>query len=192
MASATMSKENGGTMTDPFAMKRARFAEIARLHQPLLFRVAMNLTHGNETFAADLVQDALVNGYKAFLAGTIDESANIKAWLIRTVTNGFLHENRRKRTNDTAIEDDAQYADETMRPDTLIAEALLDGPLEAAVSELPEHHKLCVVLVDIEGLDYAEAASILQVPIGTVRSRLARARLALHDKLVEYGRSKGY
>lgn len=180
------------TAEERLVHKRKAFAKIAREHEAILFRIAMQLTRGNENFAADIVQDALVNGYRAFLAGTIDETSNLRAWLIRTVTNGFLHENRRKRTGDTFLNDDIDVADHALRPDEVLVQGVLDGPLEQALDELPEHQKHCVLLVDIEGMDYAEAAATLEIPIGTVRSRLARARLALHEKLVDYGRSKGY
>lgn len=73
----------------------------------------------------------------------------------------------------------------------LLAETL-DEELEAALASLPEAMRLCVVLVDMEGQDYAEAAKTLGVPIGTVRSRLSRARLQLQDLLRDYGRRKRF
>lgn len=176
------------------AEKRQRFGEIARLHASTLLRIAMNYSKGNEALAQDLVQDTLVNGYRAYLDGGFQEGTNAKAWLARILTNLFLNDYRRRKKWDSNqdIEEGADLASPpNYEPDHSLLEQILDGPIEEALGRLPEHQRVCVVLVDIEGLDYSEAATILNCPIGTVRSRLARARTALYDDLVEYGRSRG-
>ncbi|MFI5385437.1 MAG: sigma-70 family RNA polymerase sigma factor [Fimbriimonadales bacterium] len=176
------------------AEKRLRFGEIARGHQSTLLRIARNYCRNNDALAQDLVQDALVNGYRAYLDGGFREGTNVKAWLVRILTNLFLNDYRRRKKWDagTDIEEgDGIAAGPGYEPDRLLFEQILDGPIEEALGRLPEHQRMCVTLVDIEGMDYAEAAAILDCPVGTVRSRLARGRTALYEDLVEYGRSRG-
>lgn len=186
--------------TDSVSEKRERFAKLAREHQPLLTRIAMKFANGAESRAADYVQDTFVNAYGAFLRDEFRPESNAKAWLVRILTNVFLNENRRRTRWEAPVSVDDEEsvpehkltANAADRPDARVTEHVLDGPIEVALASLPEAQRACVILVDIEGLDYAEAAEVLQVPIGTIRSRLARARLALHDRLVDYARSKGY
>ncbi len=176
------------------AERRQRFGDIAHQHQSTLLRIARNYCQGNEALAQDLVQDALVNGYRAYLEGGFQDGTNARAWLVRILTNLFLNDFRRRKKWDSNkdIEEGADLAaSPDYEPDRAILEQILDGPIEEALGRLPEHQRMCVTLVDIEGLDYAEAAAILDCPIGTVRSRLARGRTALYEDLVDYGRSKG-
>ena len=176
------------------AEKRQRFGDLARQHQSTLLRIARNYCQGNDALAQDLVQDALVNGYKAYLDDGFRDGTNAKAWLVRILTNLFLNDYRRRKKWDAGkdLEDGAELAGaSSYEPDHALLEQILDGPIEQALQRLPDQQRMCVVLVDIEGLDYAEAATILDCPIGTVRSRLARGRTALYDDLVDYGRARG-
>jgi RNA polymerase sigma-70 factor (ECF subfamily) len=176
------------------AEKRDRFASIARQYQSTLLRIARNYCQGNDALAQDLVQDALVNGYKAYLDDGFQEGTNARAWLVRILTNLFLNDYRRRKKweANTDIEEGANLADDSIyEPDRVLLDQILDGPIEQALGRLPDQQKMCVVLVDIEGLDYSEAAAILNCPIGTVRSRLARGRTALYEDLVDYGRARG-
>ena len=176
------------------AEKRQRFGEMARQHQSTLLRIARNYCQANDALAQDLVQDALVNGYKAYLDGGFKDGTNAKAWLVRILTNLFLNDYRRRKKWDSNkdLEDGGDLAGPTSgEPDKAVLEQILDGPIEQALGRLPEQQRMCVVLVDIEGLDYSEAASVLECPVGTIRSRLARARAALYQDLVDYGRTRG-
>ena len=176
------------------AQKRQRFGDLARQHQSTLLRIARNYCQGNDALAQDLVQDALVNGYKAYLGDGFKDGTNAKAWLVRILTNLFLNDYRRRKKWDSGkdIEEGADIAaSANYEADHALLEQILDGPIEEALSRLPEAQRMCVTLVDIEGLDYTEAATILDCPIGTVRSRLARGRTALYEDLVEYGRARG-
>jgi len=176
------------------AEKRERFGEIAHQHQSTLLRIARNYCQGNDALAQDLVQDALVNGYRAYLDGGFQEGTNAKAWLVRILTNGFLNDYRRRKKWDSNkdIEEGSDIAaPQTYEPDHGILDQILDGPIEEALARLPEAQRMCVTLVDIEGLDYNEAAMALGCPVGTIRSRLARGRTALYEDLVDYGRSRG-
>jgi RNA polymerase sigma-70 factor, ECF subfamily len=185
---------------DTIARKRDRFEALARQHQGLLLRIGRKLAGGDDARAQDYVQDTLVNAYEAYLDGSYEEGTNAKAWLVRILTNVFLNDNRRRKRRESGLDLDGELSDHSdlltapvcEQPDVQLFEGMIDGPIEAALASLPEHQRLCVVLVDVEGLDYAETAAALDVPIGTVRSRLARARMALHEKLVDYGRTRGY
>jgi RNA polymerase sigma-70 factor, ECF subfamily len=173
---------------------RQRFGDIAHQHQSTLLRIARNYCRGNDALAQDLVQDALVNGYKAYLDGGFKDGTNAKAWLVRILTNLFLNDYRRKKKWDANqdIEEGSEIvASSNYEPDHALLEQILDGPIEVALGRLPEQQRFCVVLVDIEGMDYSEAATVLGCPVGTIRSRLARGRTALYQDLVDYGRARG-
>jgi RNA polymerase sigma-70 factor, ECF subfamily len=173
---------------------RQRFGDIAHQHQSTLLRIARNYCRGNDALAQDLVQDALVNGYKAYLDGGFKDGTNAKAWLVRILTNLFLNDYRRKKkwdANQDIEEGSDIVASSNYEPDHALLEQILDGPIEEALGRLPEQQRFCVVLVDIEGMDYSEAATVLGCPVGTIRSRLARGRTALYQDLVDYGRARG-
>jgi len=184
------------------AGRRARFAKIAHENETPLMRTALRLCAGDMDRASDLVQDALVRGYQAFVDGGFLEGSNAKAWLLRILTNAFINDYRRKKRWDSGIDIDtltasgeagpeSTHAAPADQPGHILLEGLLDEELEMALKALSPLLRSCVVLVDIEGLEYAEAAQSLGIPIGTVRSRLARARMQLHDLLVEFGRRRG-
>jgi RNA polymerase sigma-70 factor (ECF subfamily) len=183
-------------------VRRNAFGVLARQQEANLLRAARRLCRGNEDQAQDLVQDALVRAYKAYSAGSYAESAATPwPWLLRILTNLFINDYNRRRKWDAGVDlDTLTSSGEAGPPEThaapcdmpglsLLAQTL-DEELEQALARLSEPLRLCVVLVDMEGLDYAEAAKSLNVPIGTVRSRLSRARLQLQDHLQDYGRRK--
>jgi RNA polymerase sigma-70 factor (ECF subfamily) len=195
------------------AERRHAFAAMARRCEGDLLRTARRLcgpAHGGEDRARDLVQDALVRAYEAFLDGQYVEGDDLtqaerrreRAWLLRTLTNGFINDYRRRRKWEAGVTVDevtaggttAPQADLRAAPSDTPGEALLasalDEPLERALLSLPEGMRLCIVLVEIEGLEYAEAAAAMGIPIGTVRSRLSRARLQLQAILEDYARER--
>lgn len=181
--------------------RRAAFGALVEQHEADLLRVARRLCQGKDDQAQDLVQDALVRAYQAYRAGQFAAGHNVRAWFVRILTNHFINEYRRdKRWNAGVNVDTLTAGGETGPPAThavpadtpgarLIAQTL-DEPLEQALAGLPDAMRLCVVLVDVEGWEYAEAAQMLNIPIGTVRSRLARARLQLQDLLADYARDR--
>lgn len=183
------------------AESRAAYSEVARGCQSDLIRAARRLCRGNDDMAQDLVQDALIRGYEAFLEGRFREGSNSRAWLIRILTNGFINSYRRSQRWDASIDVDtltssgdagpeSTHAPVSEIPGRQLVEETLDEPLELALNALPNGLRLCVILVDMEGLDYMEAASALQIPIGTVRSRLSRARMQLHEALKDYAKER--
>ncbi len=182
--------------------RRAVFAQIARRYEPDLMRLARRLCLGNPDRAEDLVQETLVRAYQAYAAGRFDDNATPRPWLARILTNVFINEHNRRHKWESPTDFDtltsqgeAGPAATQAAPDDIpgvrMLAQILDEELETALQQLSEPLRLCIVLVDIEGLDYAEAAASLGIPIGTVRSRLSRARMQLQDLLSDYARRKG-
>jgi RNA polymerase sigma-70 factor (ECF subfamily) len=183
--------------------RRSAFGALVRAHETSLLRTARRLCQGDEDRAQDLVQDALVRAYEAYAAGKFQAGLNVRAWFLRILTNLFINDYHRRRRQGPELDLETVTASGEIGPEATQAaaadipgESLLAGtleePLEKAMASLSEGLRLCVLLVDVEGLDYAEAASALNIPLGTVRSRLSRARFQLQSQLVEYGREHGY
>jgi len=172
--------------------QRAAFALLELRHRQSLLRSARRLCRGDDDRAQDFVQDALLRAYAAYAEGRFQPGGNTQAWLLRIVTNLFINDYRRRRKWEAgeALDASALRAAPDQRPDALLLAATLDEPIERALSSLSEKTRQCVVLVDIEGLDYAQAARSLGVPIGTVRSRLSRARRELQPLLHGYAQGR--
>jgi RNA polymerase sigma-70 factor (ECF subfamily) len=156
---------------------------------------------GDEDRAQDLMQDTLVRAYQAYLTGKF-QGDTLKPWLMRILTNLFINDYQRRKKFDANVDFDTLTASGETGPTQTHAAAddvpgarlmadTLDEELEHALHMLPDALRLCVVLVDMEGLEYVEAAKILNVPVGTIRSRLSRARMRLHDLLQDFARRKG-
>jgi len=199
------SKDNGrlslSSVNAPIEDKRKAYAEIAKQYQADLLLAARRLCKGNEDRAQDHVQDALIRGYQAFLDGRFLTGSNARAWLIRILTNSFINAYRRSQRWDAAIDVDtltsggeagpaSTHAPSDEIPGHSLVEQTLDDALEKALNSLSNGLRVCVILVDIEGLDYAEAAAALDIPVGTVRSRLSRARIQLHETLQEFAKDR--
>lgn len=145
----------------------------------------------------------LVRAYETYRAGKFREGLNVRAWFLRILTNLYINDYHRKKRHGTDIDlqtltasgevgPEATHAAPADVPGTRLLAETLDEDLERALATLSDGLRLCVLLVDIEGLGYVEAAEALDIPIGTVRSRLSRARFQLHAQLVEYGRAHGF
>ena len=159
--------------------------QVAESHGRFLYTVAHRLT-GNAEDARDLVQEVLLRvqrGLATYRPG------NLEGWLSRITTNVFLDDVRRRRRRPTDLlpaEDDLA---ERVLPASAGAEqayedATLSGDVQSALARLPEEFRVAVVLCDIAGLPYAEIAESLEVPVGTVRSRIHRGRALLREALV--------
>jgi len=183
----------------PTATWRNAYTKIIRENEPALLWSARRLCAGGfgEEAAQDLVQDALIQGYEAFVNGRFTPGTNARAWLTRILTNRFINTYRRdkrwnsgvdvdKLSSDGAAVPDALRVRADAQPDAVLLSKCLDEPLERALAALSDEMRACVILVDIEGTEYAQAAEILGIPIGTVRSRLSRARALLHTMLFDY------
>lgn len=160
---------------------------------PSVFGTALRLTRSREE-AEDLAQEAIVRAYEAW---DRFDGNNFKAWLLRIVTNLYINKYRQRQRGPqlTSLEDDRvtePVAGETEEPDRLVFDELLGAEVEAALARVPEDFRLAVVLSDIEGMSYQEIAEATGVPIGTVRSRLARGRAVLRQLLTDFALQEGY
>jgi len=169
------------------------FEEAALEHLDTLYGAALRLTR-DPSEAEDLVQDALVRAYR--FQHHFEMGTNLKAWLLRILTNTFINHYRRsvreRRVLDT--EEGTPVGDGVMSraamrgltDSTSVAqEGLLRNEILAALDSLPEDYRLMIVLADIEELSYKEIAEAVSVPIGTVMSRLHRARKLMQKQLIE-------
>lgn len=164
-----------------------------------LYNMAYRLTRNPED-AEDLIQETYFKAYKYY--DKFEEGTNLKAWLFRIMKNSFINGYRKKQNQPpasafSAIEDSFEniVQGETghiKNPEEEALEAVLDGDVQSAIDTLREDYRLVILLVDLEGFSYKEAAEILEVPVGTVMSRLYRGRRVLEKTLLAYARNHGY
>jgi len=158
---------------------RAALEELLRIHHDRLYALARRIT-GNDADAADATQEALI----AIVRGLprFDGRSSFGTWSYRVTANACLDELRRRRRRPLVDLPDerAERADSGVALDTTVADRLR---LDAALAALPEDFRVAVVLRDVCDLDYAEIAEVLELPPGTVRSRIARGRGRLADLL---------
>jgi RNA polymerase sigma-70 factor (ECF subfamily) len=166
------------------------FNTIVLDYQDSLFNIALRIL-GDPERAADATQEAFLSAFRGI---TSYRGGSFRAWLIRTVTNACYDELRRqKRRPTTPLEPEREagddmdsprwLADPNLSPEQQAEAAELERAIQHCVENLPVDFRVVVVLADIQGLDYAEVAASLRVPLGTIKSRLARARLHLRDCL---------
>lgn len=174
------------------------FSSLAQQFYPAALRVARQILL-SEDAAADAVQDALV---KANHAMSRFQDGNFRSWLLRIVTNTCYDQLRRQKRSKTVSLDERTEetnGELTFHIQPITPVHMADDPAMVAannetmqnllmtIDELSALHRTVVLLVDVQGYDYAEAAVLLQVPLGTVKSRLSRGRCALRDRLVAVG-----
>jgi RNA polymerase sigma-70 factor (ECF subfamily) len=180
---------------------QANFADDAMQYTKQLYAAAMRMTR-NPADAEDLVQETFLKAYRAydsFTAGT-----NLKAWLYRILTNTYINKYRKaaRRPDEVDlgnVEDLYLYrrigSEESVEASRTTEDRVLDGLVESdikkAVEALPENFRIPVLLADLEGLSYQEIADILEIPIGTVMSRLHRGRKAMQKALWEFASKRG-
>ncbi len=168
---------------DAFAAEALRFLEP-------LFATALRLTR-NRSDADDLVQDTFVKALR--FSGRFTPGTNLKAWLYTILHNAWR--NRRRDTARDPIEADSDRFDAVMAgpgalaeletPERVLLRETLDADLQAALDELPDAFRQAVWLRDVEEFSYAEIAAMLNVPIGTVMSRISRGRRQLFARLAK-------
>ncbi|MDB5228355.1 MAG: rpoE [Bacteroidota bacterium] len=167
-------------------------------HADALYNFAYHLTY-NEEDANDLVQDTFMKAFR--FIESYEKGTNAKAWLFKILKNGFINEYRRKakQPNKVDYEDIVAYqdADEEkggavfdLRED--IFDGMMGDEITGALNQLPIDFKTVILLCDIEGFTYEEISKIIDIPIGTVRSRLHRARNMLKESLKSYAEKMGY
>ena len=167
------------------------FARRCREETPHLLRLARRLTQGSDDPAQDLVQDTLIRAFEAFLRDDYTDQGNLRPYLMRILTNRFLS---LKRTDTWRAETSLDRLDTVLTETTehSLFVQTLDEPLERALASLPGGLLAAILLVDVEGLEYSEAAKALGIPLGTVRSRLFRARQLLHQSLLPCAHRHGW
>jgi RNA polymerase sigma-70 factor (ECF subfamily) len=159
-------------------------------YQDALFNTALRIL-GDEDQAADATQDAFLSAFRGLNSF---RGGSFKAWLLRTVTNACYDELRRKKRRPTTpLEPDTKDGDEIDSPRWLADPKLspeqeleadeLEHAIQHCLENLPVEFRTVVVMADIQGLDYVEVATTVRVPLGTIKSRLARARLRLRECL---------
>ncbi|MBI4476337.1 MAG: sigma-70 family RNA polymerase sigma factor [Acidobacteria bacterium] len=168
-------------------LARQAFEEEALALLDRLYGTALRLA-GNRADAEDLVQDTYLKAFR--FAERFEPGTNLKAWLFTILHNTHLNARRQVRRNpievdSAAVEQSAAAAPGRDDPEALVMRDVLDVDLKAALDALPEAFREAVWLRDVEEFSYAEIASMLEVPIGTVMSRISRGRRLLHDGLVE-------
>jgi RNA polymerase sigma-70 factor (ECF subfamily) len=169
-------------------------------HLDAMYNFALKLTSDQDD-AQDLVQDTCLKAYR--FIDSFEPGTYAKAWLFRILKNNFINDYRKKSRGPSKVEfewveQSISGEDEAAEPAyfaDLQAETvndMLGDEISAALQSLPVDFRMIIILCDLEEFSYEEMAKILDIPIGTVRSRLHRARALLKTKLVSYARNKGY
>ena len=170
------------------------FNSLVLAYQDILFNTALRIL-GDDDLAADATQDAFISAFRS-LNGF--RGGSFKAWLLRTVTNACYDELRRKKRRPTTpLEPDSADGDEMDTPRWLADPALtpeqsaeaveLEHAIQHCLENLPLEFRTVVIMADLQGLDYTEVAAATRAPLGTIKSRLARARLRLRECLQGFG-----
>jgi RNA polymerase sigma-70 factor (ECF subfamily) len=180
---------------------QAVFAEQAIEYMPALYSAALRMTR-NPADAEDLVQETYLRAYRGF--GGFETGTNLRAWLYRILTNTYINSYRAKQRRPDErqleeIEDLYLYrrlgaVEEAMASRSAedeLMDLFTDDEVKAALDALPEQFRIAVYLADVEGFSYKEIAEILEIPIGTVMSRLHRGRKAMQKELYEFAVERG-
>ncbi len=180
---------------------QATFAEQAMPLMSSLYAAAVRMTR-NAADAEDLVQETYLRAYRGF--GGFEEGTNLKAWLYRILTNTYINMYRAKqrRPDETELDETEdlylyrrlgglEAAAASRSAEDELMDWFTDAEVKDAIESLPEQFRLAVLLADVEGFAYKEIAEILDIPIGTVMSRLHRGRKALQKRLYEFASERG-
>ena len=170
------------------------FNRLVLAYQDVLYNTALRIL-GDDAQAADATQDAFISAFRGINGF---RGGSFKAWLMRTVTNACYDELRRQKRRPTVslepVNDDDEesesprwLADTSMTPAEKFEADELEHAIQHCLENLPVDFRTVVVLADIQGMDYADVASAARIPLGTIKSRLARARLRLRECLQGFG-----
>lgn len=165
-----------------------------------LYNTALRMTRSPQD-AEDLIQETYLKAYRYY--DQFQEGTNLKAWLFRIMKNTFINNYRKRQSRPT--ESDFADVEESMEsrltspwgkaildPEAELLEKVVDTGVEEALKELPEDYRMTVMLADLEHFSYKEIAEILDIPLGTVMSRLYRGRKLLEQSMLDYARRRGY
>lgn len=185
---------------------KTSFQQEALPHVDAVYRFALRLA-GSPDGAEDLVQETFLRAYRfwnQYVPGT-----NCKSWLFTICRNVFLRQRVRGQRHEEIVRENLPSGDgvggtdvpivnpfwadtKDIDPEGRFFDSIIDAEILEAIDDLPEDYRLAVVLSDIEGLSYAEMAEVLDVPVGTVKSRLFRGRRRLQRELLDYAVEAGY
>jgi RNA polymerase sigma-70 factor (ECF subfamily) len=176
-----------------------RFERDALVFMDQLYAAALRYTKNPED-ARDLVQDTYLKAFNSF--HQFEEGTNLRAWLYRVLTTTFINtyrkDQRRPQLASGELEDwqlaeaQSHTSDLGKSAEAEALENLPDSDIKRALQEIPEEFRIAVYLADVEGFSYKEIAGIVDVPAGTVMSRLHRGRKLLREKLADYAKELGY
>jgi len=180
---------------------QATFTAQAMEYMPSLYSAALRMTR-NPADAEDLVQETYLRAYRGF--GSFEQGTNLKAWLYRILTNTFINRYRaaKRRPDETDLEEvedlylyrrlgGLEGARASRSAEDELLDLLTESEVREALESLPEQFRMAVLLADVEGFSYKEIAEILDIPIGTVMSRLHRGRRTLQKRLYEFAAGRG-
>ena len=163
---------------------------------PALYSAALRMTR-NPSDAEDLVQETYLKAYRSF--GGFEQGTNLRAWLYRILTNSFIntYRSKKRRPDETELDEiedlylyrrlgglEAVAASRSAEDELM--DWFTDSDVKAAIESLPDRYRIPVLLADVEGFSYKEIAEMLEIPIGTVMSRLHRGRKALQKELYDF------
>lgn len=163
-----------------------------------LYKTALRLTRSVED-SEDLLQETYLKAYRHYHQFT--EGTNLKAWLFRILKNSFINGYRKRRSRPQMLDFDElrdsgdgfeDVVSVAVDPEVDILTHELDHEVREALMALPHHYRMAVLMVDLQGLSYQEVADALEVPIGTIMSRLYRGRKKIESALLSYGRRTNY
>ena len=180
---------------------REDFTHDAMQHAPQLFSTAMRMTR-NRSDAEDLVQETFIKAWRSF--ATYQQGTNLRAWLFRIMTNTYINKYNAQQRKPTETElDDVEelflykrlgsvdQSQLSQSAEDQMLSLFTDDEVKKALEELPDQFRIPVLMSDVEGFSYKEIAEILEIPLGTVMSRLHRGRKSMQKMLYEYAKERG-
>jgi RNA polymerase sigma-70 factor (ECF subfamily) len=186
--------DKSGTGAD----RRKRFEDEALPYLDALYTMASRLAR-NPDDANDLLQETVLRAYRFF--HQFESGTNCRAWMLTILFNNFRNGYRkssREQPASTADEFDRKVDMESLRadptgsnPEALLSGQGMEGEVENALAGLPGEFREAILLVDVEELSYQEVSGVLDVPIGTVKSRVSRGRAMLRDALADFAKERG-
>ena len=180
---------------------RDSFASEATQYAPQLYSTALRMTR-NRADAEDLVQETYLKGWRAY--DRFEDGTNLRAWLFRIMTNTYINKYNaaKKRPTETEL-DDVEELYLYRRMGTLdqrkmsssaedqMMDLFTDDEVKNAIEELPDNYRMPLLLADVDGFAYKEIAEMLDIPIGTVMSRLHRGRKSMQKRLFQFAKERG-
>jgi RNA polymerase sigma-70 factor (ECF subfamily) len=180
------------------ADQRLKFEQAALPHLDAIYSAALRLAR-NPADAEDLLQETILRAYRFFHQFT--EGTNCRAWLLTILYNNFRNSYRRGTREqpaasseefDREVETRSLQSDQSrINPEDLLGNRLLGHRIEAALETLPADFREALLLVDVQELNYLEVAGVLGVPLGTIKSRVSRARALMREALRGFERARG-